>query len=60
MSASFNIFRQQPDGNAYWVEATEDLEAATARVRVLAKTFPSQYIVVDEMTGEKVFIPPKQ
>jgi hypothetical protein len=60
LSAPFDIFRQQPDGNAYWIEAAPDLEAATARVRILEKALPGQYIIVDETTGKKVFIPAKQ
>jgi len=56
LSAPFDIFKQQPDGNAYWVEAAQDLEAATARARALDEHFPGQYIIVDNTTGEKVFI----
>ena len=56
MSAPFHIFNQQPDGIAYWVEAAQDLEAAKARARVLAETFPGQYIIVDNTTDEKFFI----
>jgi hypothetical protein len=49
----FDIFREQPDGNAYWIEAAPDLETAKARVRVLAEAFPGQYVIVDKTTGEK-------
>jgi hypothetical protein len=34
----------------------EDLETAKARAQVLAETFPGQYVIVDNMTGEKIFI----
>jgi hypothetical protein len=60
LPAPFNIFKQQPDGNAYWIEAAPDLETAKARVRFLADTFPGQYVVVDNATGDKTFIPAKQ
>jgi hypothetical protein len=56
LSVAFDIFKQQPDGNAYWIDAAPDLETAKARVRVLAKSFPGQYVVVDNATGEKFFI----
>ena len=60
MPAPFDIFREQPDGNTYWIEAAEDLEAAKARARVLVEHFPGQYVIVDNATGEKTFIPSKQ
>jgi hypothetical protein len=60
LSAPFDIFKEQVDGNAYWIESAEDLEAATARVRFLARTFPGQYLIVNNATGNKTFIPPKQ
>ena len=56
MPASFDIFKKQPDGNDYWVEAAQDLEGAKARAQVLAEHFPGQYIIVDNTTGEKFFI----
>jgi hypothetical protein len=56
LSAPFDIFKQQSDGNTYWVERAEDLEDAKARARVLAENFPGQYLVVDNEAGEKFFI----
>jgi hypothetical protein len=38
-------FRLQPDGRAYWIEAPEDIEAATARAYVLEKYYPRQYVI---------------
>ena len=60
MSAPYNIFKQQPDGNAYWIAAEEDLESAKARVLDLLESFPGQYVIVAYATGEKTFIPSKQ
>jgi len=60
LSAPFDIFKQQPEGNVFWVEAAEDLEAAKARARVLVEHFPGQYVIVDNATGDKTFIPSKQ
>jgi hypothetical protein len=59
LSAPFDIFRQQPNGNV-WIEAAEDIDAATARAQVLAEHFPGQYMIVDNATGDKTFIPAKQ
>jgi len=56
LPAPFDIFKQQPDGNAYWVEAAQDFETAKARALHLAEHFPGQYVIVDNMTGEKLFI----
>ena len=56
MPIPFNILKHKPDGNLYRIEAAPDLEAAKARARVLAEYFPGQYVIVDNTTGEKVFI----
>jgi hypothetical protein len=56
LAAPFDIFKQQPDGNDYWVEGAEDLETAIARARVLAETFPGLYVIIDNMTGQKFSI----
>jgi hypothetical protein len=59
LSAPFDIFRQQPNGHV-WIEAAEDIGAAIARARVLAEHFPGQYVIVDNATGDKTFVPVKQ
>jgi hypothetical protein len=56
----FDIFKQQPDGNTYWVEAAQDIQAAKERVRVLNEHFPGQYVIVDNATDAKLFIPARQ
>ena len=58
LSAPFDILKMQPDGSTYWVESAEDLDTAKARVRVLVKYFPGQYVIVDNATGEKIVIGP--
>jgi len=55
LSAPFDIFKQQSDGNTYWVERAGDLEDAKARARVLAENFPGQYVIVDNATCERFF-----
>jgi hypothetical protein len=57
LSQPYGIFKIQQDGNALWIEAAEDLEAAKARARVLAEHFPGRYLIVDIATGETVTIP---
>jgi hypothetical protein len=56
LPSPFDIFKHQPDGHDYWVEAAQDFEAAEARAQVLAETFPGQYVIIDNATGEKFFI----
>jgi len=57
LSAPFNIFKQLPDGVAYWIEAADDLEATKACVLDLLESSPGQYVIVDNATGEKTFVP---
>jgi hypothetical protein len=47
LSGSFDIFREQ----------AENLEAAKARPRVLVQHFHGQFVIVDNATGDKTFIP---
>jgi hypothetical protein len=56
LAAPFDIFKLDPDGNAHWVEAAQDLEAAKVRVSSLAQVFPGEYAIVDNATGEKLLI----
>ena len=60
MPERFGIFKQQPDGSPYWIEAVENLGSAKARAYDLAESFPGQYVIVDSATGERTFIPEKQ
>jgi hypothetical protein len=60
LSGPFDIFREQPDGNTYWIEAAENLEAAKAHALVLVQHFHGQFVIVDNATGDETFIPAKQ
>jgi hypothetical protein len=60
LSAPFDILKMQPDGTTYWVEAAEDFETAKARARILLEYFPGQFVIVDNVTGDKTFVPAKQ
>jgi hypothetical protein len=56
LPGSFDIFKLQPDGNRYFIEAAQDLDAAKERVRVLVEIFYGHYIIVDNLTGEEFHI----
>ncbi len=53
----FRIYKVQGDGNLHFVEAVQDFVTAIAHVHVLSKSWPGQYAIHDEETGERVFIP---
>lgn len=42
------------DGELYFVEAAQNLDAAKARVQSLAEFWPGEYVIYDEATGERV------
>jgi hypothetical protein len=44
------------DGELYFVEAAQTLDAARARVQSLAEDSPGEYVIYDEVTGERVLI----
>jgi hypothetical protein len=56
LSGLFEIFRRQTDGNLYWVEAEQNLEAAKARAQLFIETLTGDYVIVDNTTGEKFSI----
>ncbi len=45
------------DGELNFVEAASSLDAAKARVESLAESWPGDYVIYDEATGERVLIP---
>jgi hypothetical protein len=58
MLPTFDIFKVE-SGGVRWMEAAGDLERATARVKLLAASSPGEYIIVNQRTGEKISIKPK-
>jgi hypothetical protein len=52
----FNICKVESDGGLHWMDAAADLERAKARVKVLAASWPGEYIVTNQETGEKISI----
>jgi len=43
------------DGELYFVEAAQTLEAARRRIEALAELWPGEYVIYNEQTGERVF-----
>ena len=52
----FNIHRVESDGGLRWIDAAANLERAKARVKVLAASWPGEYIIANQQTGEKISI----
>jgi len=52
----FSIFKTRDDGSLHLVEGAQDLESAKVRVEELAKLWPGMYVIVNQETGEKLFI----
>ena len=50
------ILKIQADGRAYWVEASADLQSARARVQTLGESFPGEYLILNQRTGEETRI----
>ena len=44
------------DGELYFVEAAQSLDAARARVQSLAELRPGEYVIYDEATGERISV----
>lgn len=56
MRLPFSILRTRSDGSLAWVEDAATLEAAKARIEVLAQFWPGEYIISNRATGERVSI----
>lgn len=44
------------DGELHFLEATESIDAARARVKALAEVWPGEYIIYEAATGERVSV----
>jgi hypothetical protein len=51
----FDIFRMDRAG-VRWLESAESVDHAKARIRELAVSFPGDFILLDQKTGNKVVI----
>jgi hypothetical protein len=52
----FRIFKVQSDGNLHFVEAVETFDDATALVAELGESWPGEFVIDNEETGERVFV----
>jgi len=50
----FDILKREQDGSFIWVEATQDLKTAKARLEALAARNPGEYFVFDQKTQQIV------
>jgi hypothetical protein len=59
MSNNFDIFAVEYDDeeNVRWLEAVMTLEQAQARLNELAKQGHSRFLILDQRTGLKRFVP---
>jgi hypothetical protein len=46
----------QGDGNLHFVEAVETFDDATALVAELGESWPGEFVIDNEETGERVFV----
>jgi hypothetical protein len=56
MSLPFRILKMRGDGSLHFVEEAETLEDARERVGALAEFWPGEYLIHNEVTGERVSI----
>jgi len=49
-----DIFRTDPDGSVLWLGAAASVAAAKARIAKLERSSPSEYLILDQVTGDKV------
>jgi len=55
MTALFDIFRIEADG-VRWLECAANLEEAKARVQQIAAAMAGEFIVVNQLTGIRIFL----
>jgi hypothetical protein len=49
-TSSYDILRTDARGNAVWIDAVPDIDAAKARVLHLAERFPADYVIFHRAT----------
>ena len=52
----FDIFQLEAGGRLLWLEAAANLENAQLRVRELAKSEPTEFVIVNLETGDKLIM----
>ena len=56
MRLPFSIFKLRTDGTLHFVEDAQTLDDAKARIQKVAQLWPSEYIISNRATGERVSI----
>lgn len=51
-----DIFETDADGGVLWLGAAASVAAAKARIEKLERSSPSEYLILDQITGDKVRI----
>lgn len=54
MTAPFDLFRKDKEGNFVWLEAASDLPAAKIRLRELSASIPGEYLLFDHSSAQIV------
>jgi hypothetical protein len=50
----FRVYKVQDDGKLHFIEATQSFEDAKARADDLSKSWPGEYVIHNEGTGERL------
>jgi len=53
MPQPFDFFKIAQNGESVWLEAAQSLDAATARVTALRESFPGDYMILSQSTGQE-------
>jgi hypothetical protein len=51
-----DIFETDPDGGVLWLGAAASVAAAKARIEKLERSAPSEYLILDQITRDKLRI----
>jgi hypothetical protein len=54
----YDIFRIETDGSLTWCEAAVSFESAEHRIKVLADSALSEYVVLSQKTGATMIVKP--
>jgi hypothetical protein len=52
----FCVFELRSDGSLHLVEAVQTLDEAKARLHALGESWPGEYVIHNEATGEQISI----
>ena len=60
MIPHFDVFQVENDGNLLWLEAVATMEEAQALVQGLASRGSREYVILNQITGNKVVFKPNE